>query len=279
MYFLTPRKCAIFGVCCEGLPKQVNFLVDESVNVSKGSIAVISYLHYYFEHFGMGEKRVQLHCDNCSGQNKNNFLIWYFIWRVVKGLHTEVNINFMPAGHTKFAPDWCFGLLKRAFRRDEVNCLQDLCRVVEESTAESRINIPQLVGHEDGTVVVPTFDWQNFLSPAFRRMPGVLQYSHFRVTRERPGVLFYRSSLAEDEQSRMLIKSAAAFDALPDMPPVLPAAGLSYERQAYLYNQIREFVCEEQRDVVCPLPEINCALCYLCVLAVKSFFKVTVVLF
>nr|KAG5699854.1 hypothetical protein BaRGS_034628 [Batillaria attramentaria] len=206
---------------------QVNFLVDESVNVSKGSIAVISYLHYYFEHFGMGEKRVQLHCDNCSGQNKNNFLIW----------------------------------------------------VVEESTAESRINIPQLVGHEDGTVVVPTFDWQNFLSPAFRRMPGVLQYSHFRVTRERPGVLFYRSSLAEDEQSRMLIKSAAAFDALPDMPPVLPAPGLSYERQAYLYNQIREFVCEEQRDVVCPLPEINCALCYLCVLAVKSFFKVTVVLF
>ena len=23
MYFLTPRKCAIFGVCCEGVPRQV----------------------------------------------------------------------------------------------------------------------------------------------------------------------------------------------------------------------------------------------------------------
>ena len=23
MYFLTPRKCAIFGVCCEGIPRQV----------------------------------------------------------------------------------------------------------------------------------------------------------------------------------------------------------------------------------------------------------------
>ena len=23
MYFLTPRKCAIFGICCEGVPRQV----------------------------------------------------------------------------------------------------------------------------------------------------------------------------------------------------------------------------------------------------------------
>ena len=26
MYFLTPRKCAIFGVCCEGVPRQVGNL-------------------------------------------------------------------------------------------------------------------------------------------------------------------------------------------------------------------------------------------------------------
>ena len=25
VYFLTPRKCAIFGVACEGLPRQVIF--------------------------------------------------------------------------------------------------------------------------------------------------------------------------------------------------------------------------------------------------------------
>ena len=24
IYFLTPRKCGLFGVCCEGIPKQVN---------------------------------------------------------------------------------------------------------------------------------------------------------------------------------------------------------------------------------------------------------------
>ena len=29
VYFKTPRKCAIFGVTCEALPKQVTFLLDE----------------------------------------------------------------------------------------------------------------------------------------------------------------------------------------------------------------------------------------------------------
>ena len=24
VYFLTPRKCAIFGVCCEAIPRQVH---------------------------------------------------------------------------------------------------------------------------------------------------------------------------------------------------------------------------------------------------------------
>ena len=24
IYFLTPRKCGLFGICCEGMPKQVN---------------------------------------------------------------------------------------------------------------------------------------------------------------------------------------------------------------------------------------------------------------
>ena len=36
MYFLCPRKCGIFGVCCEAVPQQVNFLIDEAHSCSKG---------------------------------------------------------------------------------------------------------------------------------------------------------------------------------------------------------------------------------------------------
>ena len=36
MYFLTPRKCCVLGICCEGLACQINYLIDEGMNVSKG---------------------------------------------------------------------------------------------------------------------------------------------------------------------------------------------------------------------------------------------------
>ena len=45
IYFLTPRKCGIFGVCCEGIPLQLNYLIDESVDCGKGANTVVSLLH------------------------------------------------------------------------------------------------------------------------------------------------------------------------------------------------------------------------------------------
>ena len=41
IYFKTPRKCALFGVCCEAIPRQVNFLIDENVVTGKGANSTI----------------------------------------------------------------------------------------------------------------------------------------------------------------------------------------------------------------------------------------------
>ena len=75
LYFLTPRKCSIFGVCSEAVPRQVNYLKDEAVDVGKGANTVISMLHHFFEKHSLGEDHVHLHADNCVGQNKNNTLV------------------------------------------------------------------------------------------------------------------------------------------------------------------------------------------------------------
>ena len=32
LYFLTPCKCQLFGVCCEAKSEQVNYLIDENDN-------------------------------------------------------------------------------------------------------------------------------------------------------------------------------------------------------------------------------------------------------
>ena len=64
---------------CEAIPQQVNYLIDEAVG--KGENVTISYVHHYFENHGLGETDAHLHADNCSGQNKNNYFIWYLAWQ------------------------------------------------------------------------------------------------------------------------------------------------------------------------------------------------------
>ena len=73
IYFKTPQKCAIFGVHCEAIPRQVNYLIEEASDVGKGANTTISYMHHYFEHPGLGETSVHLHVNNYVGQNKNNY--------------------------------------------------------------------------------------------------------------------------------------------------------------------------------------------------------------
>ena len=63
VYFV---KHAIFGGCCKSLPQQVNYLIEETFDIGKGSNAIASMLHHLFEHHGLGEKTIHLHTDNCG---------------------------------------------------------------------------------------------------------------------------------------------------------------------------------------------------------------------
>ena len=119
---------------------------------------VVSLLHQFLTHYAMGDVQLQLHADNCIGQNKNNTLLqvqttihvhlhtatfpcthsyqymydifkmqWlpaffslqYLAWWVLVVLHCSMTMLFLlvHVGHSKFIPDWCFGLLKQWYRR------------------------------------------------------------------------------------------------------------------------------------------------------------------
>uniref|UniRef100_A0A7M5VE31 Uncharacterized protein n=1 Tax=Clytia hemisphaerica TaxID=252671 RepID=A0A7M5VE31_9CNID len=67
IYFKTPRKCAIFGICNNGINLQYDYLIDEICTTGKGANTTVSYLYHFFKTFGMGEKDAYLHADNCSG--------------------------------------------------------------------------------------------------------------------------------------------------------------------------------------------------------------------
>ena len=250
---MTPRKAALFGICCEAIPRQVNFVIDEASDVGKGANAVVSMLDYFFEHHGLGETTVTSHADNCTGQNKNNTMMQYLMWRVLTGLHHNITISFMVVGHPKFAPDGCFGLLKRAFRKTEVSSLADIEQVVQSS---STVNECQLVGSQTGDVIVPVRDWSAFLSTKFRRLTGIKKYHHFHFSTSHPGVVKLQQHSEAEEEEQRLLKDVSWKPSASDLPPVIEPTGLSLERQQYLFEKIREFCREDTRDLVCPDPAL-----------------------
>ena len=250
IYFLTPRKCSVFGVNCEAIPRQINFLTDEAGEAGRGANAVISWLHFFLENHGLGERDAYFHADNCTGQNKNNTVIAYFMWRILTKRHTNITYSFLVVGHTKFSPDWCFGLFKRLYRRTPVSCLADVAAVVNRSAI---CNTAQLVCTEDGSELVTTYDWTSFFASHMHKIQGIKKYHHFRFASASPGIVFAKNYADTDEIPFSLLKSSWQ----PD-PGVLPARiqpkGLSEERQWYLHDSIRQFCSEEHRDTVCPLP-------------------------
>jgi len=117
-------------------------------------------------------------------------MLFYLAYRVACGLHKSVHLHFMLGGHTKFSPDWCFGLMKKKFRRTFVSSLPHLVQVVEGST-EGGLNKAQLVGDGQGEVYVETYDWKSFPSSG-KKVSNIQKYHHFTFTHDELGVVYAR---------------------------------------------------------------------------------------
>ena len=95
IYFLTPRKSIVFGVNCEALPRQVNFLTDKAGECGKGANNIVSHLHYFLETHRLSEKVMFLHADNCTRQNKNNCMVQYLVWRALTNQYSSITLSFL----------------------------------------------------------------------------------------------------------------------------------------------------------------------------------------
>lgn len=253
IYFKVPRKVGIFGVCCESLPRQVNFVIDEAGSTGKGANAAISYLHYFFQKHGIGETDVHLHTDNCCGQNKNSYVLWYLAWRIITGLHQSCVYSFLIVGHTKFSCDWCFGLLKQSFQKSFISSLYEFASVIDRSTV-SGVNVTQLCSLHDGSVIVPVYDWVSFLSAYFRKFKNIKKYHHFQFKKEDSGVVFYKQFSDSSEERFTLLWAKNDFPPA-ELPTIQEPKGLDHQWQMYLFNEIRQFCKEGTEDLIAPEPQ------------------------
>ncbi|XP_045559574.1 uncharacterized protein [Salmo salar] len=190
-------------------------------------------------------KRVDMSCDNCSGQSKNTFVLWYCAWWTMHKLHHSLDLHFLITGHTKFAPDWCFDLIKPRFRKPRVNTLSEISRVCEGQHCD-RGQHPTAGWIGGWYGAGGSYGWQQHLTLYFRPLPQVKQYQHFRAS------MLWNLLLLSPRSVRLRNTDILPpIDGLPvQAPPVLGTV-----RQTYLFEKIREVCDEEAMDITCPAPK------------------------
>lgn len=145
-FFKTARKVGIFGVMDEFHLNGNIYVIDESDVIGKGAnhtifLANHTIVEKYNEKLNLSPPtELILVADNCVGQNKNNFWLFYISWLIfVKKWFTSITYNFLLVGHTKFLPDQAFGNVKKAFRKACIDTIYDLERAINNCEKLSSI--------------------------------------------------------------------------------------------------------------------------------------------
>ncbi|XP_052806316.1 uncharacterized protein LOC128235542 [Mya arenaria] len=247
IFFLSLRKVHIFGFRISA-GKQLNFLIDEAEAMGKdgkethGPNAVLSMIDYALESHCVPVETFTIHADNCPGQNKNMYVIGYFLWRVMTGQQTGIELLMQIPGHARCHVDSGFATLKKAYIRHDTETLDELAGVVDRSSVTNvSVRYPQWIWR----------DWKSFLSRHFKSFVGIRKYQHFRFTASLPGIVIVKEKRGGEETHVNLLKDRSFRFLVDTRSEPVQAAGLSLNRKEYLRRSVSKHVSEEKREQFC----------------------------
>ena len=249
-FYLHMRKFLLFCVCSVLEKAQICYTYDER-EAGKGANEVISFLHDFLVNRQIQSQSIRIHADNCTGQNKNKYVMWYLIWLVTTGRIKHIELKFMIKGHTHCVVDGGIGQTKKELRRSDVFCLDHWKDVINHSASTNRAKI---VNSNN------VFDWKKGLNPYFKPFNGISKFQHFLIDAAEPGWISVKYGFDDVWKKRKLLKSdkildSEAFNNLPLYLDTVGFKGGTLEKEKALFENLRQYVKDPWKDELCPNPE------------------------
>ena len=247
-FFLHMRNFHLFGICSTLENSQIFYTYDER-EAGKGANEVISFLHDFLFSRKIQTPNIRIHADNCTGQNKNKYVMWYLIWLAATGRVRRVEFKFMIKGHTHFIVDSGIGHAKKELRRSDVFCLKHWAAVVNRS---SIVNKAKVI---DASHV---YDWKTELQPYFKSFDGISKFHHFATDAAKPGWIFFKYGFDDDVwEKRKLLKSNRSLRTkkFTNLTKYLSSVGFKGgkpEKEKALFENLRQYVKDKWKDELCP---------------------------
>lgn len=183
-YFKTGLKVDLFGVANNTAGIQSNYVLPEGrCPTDKGINSIASMLFHNLNKYHGNIINLYLMADNCSGQNKNCYMMWFLCYLVIRfDKFNKILLKFLIAGHTKNFCDAAFGLCKRSIKRKDVLTPK---HVVEAYRASSKCNIVETVDN------VTFYNWKEFLGQFFvNKVPEMTLQHEFKIEKNELGKVF-----------------------------------------------------------------------------------------
>ena len=136
----------------------------------------------------------------------------------------------MAVGHARCTVDGYFGLLKHKVRSSNLDTMEQIEAAVNISSA---VNEAKLYSWE-------WREWDDFLARFFRPVRGIANFHHFLVDNTQPGHVFMKEAVHDAEEEGHLFRDNVTVDNViaAGLPPIIPVAGISEARIAYLQKEI-----------------------------------------
>ena len=101
-----------------------------------------------------------------------------------------------------------------------MDCLADLVKVAQ---ASAEVNHVQLVGNENGDVIVPTYDWADHFDAPFRQTApkGIKSFHHFSFNASQPGEVAVQTVCDGPRKQLKLLSDPAWRPQRTDLPPII----------------------------------------------------------
>ena len=184
--FSDTPKIDLFGVGNNSNLLQDNYALPEGHwPADKGINSLASMLLHNILQRHLDKKVLYLMADNCAGQNKNRYMIWWLSYMSLVCPNVErIFLKFLVAGHTKNFCDVCFGMCKRSIKGQDVFSPAALQAFYASSAKCNRVaRISDVVW----------YDWKGFLGQFYSgKIPMVSVQHEFEFRRSNPGVVFYK---------------------------------------------------------------------------------------
>ncbi|EGZ22429.1 hypothetical protein PHYSODRAFT_249657 [Phytophthora sojae] len=228
-YFCSLLAVNVFGIFYENEGVQTNYVYDEFVS-GKGSDQINLMLQHFIRTVLLpaGKKHLIVYADNCSGQNKNNHVIKFFLTQVQMGVFDRIDYKFFVKGHTKNSCDRGFGHIRRHVGRAD-------CWTMDHIFFKS---------------------YKPLVTELYKKLVGVQQYQIFRMETAKPGVVQCKKGPDDEPVEQdlrrkvdgVLTESTMVERMLTHFLEDLSPPSLNAEKMTELYSKIRPYVPDEFQD-------------------------------